>query len=459
MSRAAKALPVSAVLFGGLLAALVLRQPEENQAPRSESAELVERARKTAVGPGGRDDHRDPPPGTISGRVLARGGTPIAGVQVSAFQDLGPRDADLEDLLRRVVDLEEISKMAHPEATTGAGGRYVIGGLENYWYTVRATAHGYTPSEIENVLAPKDGVDLVLEEGSVLEGLVQDTAGRPVGGAVVQAYPELEGAGIFTVILSKARPPVDEAKSDSRGYFRLDRLGGGLCNFLVETPAYQDLTEMNYQINPGANRTKNFTLTPGHVIRGVVRGPDDEPVSGAGVRARPSRDDQRPDPVRFRFEDGSVATDEQGTFLFDTLPESDFTLLVWHADYQSAQFENVRPSAKKIILRLSSGNRLFGIVVDAGNGNPVPGTVVSVSDLAGVRKEGVTDERGMYAVPGLGGRQSVSVLVRAPGYAGAKQRLELRDSRELELDFKLPGGTDNEDPPVRRFRVVYRRET
>ncbi|MBN1441659.1 MAG: carboxypeptidase regulatory-like domain-containing protein [Planctomycetes bacterium] len=383
---------------------------------------------------------------SISGRILARGGAPIAGAEVYAFQDLGSPDADLEETLKSLIELEDqVREMQArsrrgPDAVSGSDGYYQIDGLSPVWYTVRATAGGYSPEEKKWVPAPSENVDLTLAQGGAFEGSVVEAGSRrPIAGAEVSAYVELEDGGLFDVILAKARPPVGKAVSVAEGAFRFTQLGAGLYNFVVRAPGYQEFTEMKFRIYPGENPPKVFELTPGSVIRGIVRGPDDEPVVGAKVKATQIGGGGSPrDQVYITFDDDSVQTDEAGAFLFNTLKGDKYMLIVFHQDYQSVQRKDVQPTGDEIVIKLDRGGELEGIVLDAKTGQGIPGAAVAISDVANLSKETVTDENGEYYLSGLNlDSRHLMVRVKAPGYARDRRKPQISSGRRAREDFEL----------------------
>lgn len=378
---------------------------------------------------------------TISGRVLTSSGEPIAGAEVAALEDLGDPDADIEDTLILLVDLEKkIGDHVHAKTTSGPDGYYEIGGLERTWYTVRAVAKGFSPRERKAVLAPATNVDLSLQEGSVLSGNVVDGGnGAAVAGARVRAYPELENAGLFDVILAKSRPAVGEVLTDSAGQFQLDQLGTGLYNFAVSAPGYQERTLMKVRVSPGPNEPLAFKLDPGAIVRGIVRDPDDAPLAGAKVKlTQVGGVASQRDRVYVSFDDGSVETDQDGVFLFDTLKSGKFMLVVWHRDYQSVQRKDVSPSEEELVIKLSHGGQLEGRIVDGNSGDPVIGATVTINDVSSYRKDALTDENGEYFLGGLNSsRKRLTVHVKAPGYSRDKREVRVPSGRKLREDFEL----------------------
>jgi uncharacterized GH25 family protein len=298
---------------------------------------------------------------SITGRVLATGGKPIPGARVLALQELAAPGADIEEILIEMITIQERTNRVDAETVSADDGTYQLDGLEPRYYTVRAVAQSFAPGEVAEVPAPRQDVDVVLQKGGSVSGIVQDTSGRPITGATIKAYREVDSADVFEIITNKARPAVDTVTSGAGGAFELRTLGTGTFSFLIEAKGYQRGQELKKKIT-GDLRSLNFTLKPGQKIVGIVRGPNDEPVSGARVRANLTGAGAaaRRDQVNISFDDESVLTDDQGNFAFDTLEDGAHMLLCWHADYQTVRRQDVRPSGEEIVLKMGHGGRIRG---------------------------------------------------------------------------------------------------
>jgi protocatechuate 3,4-dioxygenase beta subunit len=375
---------------------------------------------------------------SISGRVLDRGGGGIAGARVTALKELGNPNASLEEALRELVKLPEMTDAVESETLSGEDGSYQLDGLRPEWYTVRAVAAGHAPGEVSEVPAPREQVNVVLDEGGNIGGSVRSEGGAPVAGAEVHAYQDIESQNIFDIILSKSRPAVDIARTDESGQFRFETLGSGVYNFLCKAPGYQIQRVLKKKVAPNMPDGLRIVLEPGLVITGVVQDPDGNPVAGARVRAQPPVTSQPPGhQVNITFEDGSVTTDEQGQFVFDTLESGQHTLLCWHEHYQTARRPGVNPGKDEVVIKLDHGGRVSGIVSD-GNGRPVAGAVVSATDVADLRKDAVSDEAGHYQLAGLAsGPRSLHVTVNAKGFARLRREVKVPQNREVEENFEL----------------------
>ncbi len=373
---------------------------------------------------------------SISGRVLDTGNRGIAGARVLALKNFAPPDADLETVLMELIKLPEITNEVFAETYSAEDGSYQLDGLEVSWFTVRAVAQGYSPGEVKQVPAPREQVDVVLEAGGNVGGLVTDMGARPVQGAKVYAYRETDSQAMFEIILAKSRPPVDTADSDASGRFEFQTLGTGLYNFRVAASGFQPHTESKIHVR--SDSELKFQLKEGLSVTGVVQGPNDEPVGGATIRAqRIGGSATRPEIVNISFDEDGVKSDENGVFVFDTLEDADYNLVAMHDDYQTLRHKGVRPGSGEVRLRMTFGGRIRGFVTDT-SGQPVAGARLVAGDVADNTKEAVTDETGQFVLHGLQtGSRTVSVNVTADGYARVRREVKVPESREVEESFEL----------------------
>jgi protocatechuate 3,4-dioxygenase beta subunit len=125
---------------------------------------------------------------------------------------------------------------------------------------------------------------LVLEPGIDAVGWVVDEQGRPVEGAFVWVRP-FEGPRAPT--FSARSWGRWTATSNAEGRFVLRRLGPGAYTYLVEregyAPAQVPGLELTVADAGGVAELGTITLSPGHVVRGLVYGPERVPIPGARV--------------------------------------------------------------------------------------------------------------------------------------------------------------------------------
>lgn len=404
---------------------------------------------------------------TISGRILDLAGKGIGGARVLALKELGNPEADMEEMLFGLVDLPNMTNAVEAETESDPDGSYQLDGLKPEWYTVRALAAGYTSKEIRDVPAPREKVDLKLPEGTLLTGVVLDAGGSGVANAEIRAFPHVESQNIFDIILSKSRPPLDQVTSDGSGNFQFETLGVGTFNFLITASGYQPEQVTRVPISPEGSEPLRVKVKPGLAITGFVQDPDGNPVTGARVRAQRmgGAAASPPDQVAITFNDGSVETDETGSFNFDSLEDGKHSLLCWHPDFKTMRRQPVFPDkGGDIVIKLTYGGRVTG-VVRAEDGTPVPGARIAASDVADVRKETVTDAEGYYVLPGvLTGRRPVTMTVNAKGYSRARREIRLTKEEEISEDFELQGTsfvhglvTGGNNEPVFGARVMVKK--
>jgi hypothetical protein len=381
---------------------------------------------------------------SITGRVLAKGGGPIAGARVLALRELTMPGASLEETLIGMIGIQEYTgKTAFAaDAITAADGTYSLDGLEVFAYTVRATANSFSPTELTEIPAPRAEVDIYLTKGGDVGGIVKDTSGNPVAGATVSAYSEVDTQDVFKIIMNKARPPVDAGESNGRGAFKLTTLGPGVYNFLIEAKGYQRGESLKVRVTPGQTNNLAFTLKPGETLRGTITGPTGEPVAGVKVRFQLAGTGAAPrrDIINISFDEDKIVTDAQGEFQTDTLEEGTYTLLCWHQDYQTLRKNDVRvgPATEDLQLKLQNGGRIRGTIREVTSGKPIVGARLSASDIADVHKEAVSEEDGSFVLAGLSAQtRPVTINVTADGFARAKHEVKVEDNREVEQDFEM----------------------
>ncbi len=200
---------------------------------------------------------------SVSGRVIDRFGTAIAGARVTAAADTGfPMDLELE---------REFPWLERQRTQTDAEGRFRFERVEPGALQVAVRSAGFAPHQQRGVLVPKADTELeplVLVRGAVLSGVVVDPDGRGVPGArLVRAEIE-DGAGMFFL---GAREP--SAVSGADGRFRIDELACGAWRFLVQSQDHPDLVVEGVAEEPGVEQGGlRWQLAPGATIAGTVTG-------------------------------------------------------------------------------------------------------------------------------------------------------------------------------------------
>jgi protocatechuate 3,4-dioxygenase beta subunit len=200
---------------------------------------------------------------SVSGRVVDRFGTPVAGARVVAGSATGfPLDLDLE---------REFPWLKRQRTETDADGRFALSGVEpgSLQFSVRAA--GFAPFEQRGVGVARAGAELepfVLARGAILTGQVVDPEGRPVAGARILRDEVGDGAGFF---MMGAREAAAETGADGR--FRVDELACGAWRFVVRSEDHPDLAVEGLAEEPGVEQGGlRWQLAPGATIAGTVTG-------------------------------------------------------------------------------------------------------------------------------------------------------------------------------------------
>lgn len=215
----------------------------------------------------------DVSPATVSGRVSRKNdGRGVAGALV-LLTPKGFGDAQGQTP----------GKPALPQyATADATGNWTIKAVRPGRYTLGASATGFLPARIGvvDVAAGRDnpGFDVALEAGGhPLTGVVSDTTGGPIEGALVSVLRMDEGN-----LLSFDRAPAG-ALTDEEGRFAFQVSPGQYTVSAEHVDYVSDNTMTEVADGP---RSVKLALTPGSTISGIVRAhPGGEPVVGAVVVA------------------------------------------------------------------------------------------------------------------------------------------------------------------------------
>lgn len=202
------------------------------------------------------------PARSISGRVLGPSG-PVANATV---------------LLCPARSMGNV--IAHVQ--TAADGRYAIDGLLSGAYQVRAESSRLAPAMRDVVVGNVDeSVDLQLDAGSEVSGLVVGKEHQPIAAAVISASVE---DGEFRTTSATAR-------TDSNGHFHLDALGAGLLYVSASHPDHGSKDAPPARIAFGEKKDLTLMLDATASVEGLVSWEDGTPAVGVTVRAQSSAGD------------------------------------------------------------------------------------------------------------------------------------------------------------------------
>jgi RNA polymerase sigma factor (sigma-70 family) len=197
------------------------------------------------------------PARTISGKVLGPA-SPIPNARV---------------LLRPARSMSNV--IAHVQTT--ADGRYSIEGLLSGAYQLRAESDRLAPAMRDVVVGDSDAgdVDLRLDAGSEVNGVVLGKEHQPIAGAVIAASVE---DGEFRTTSAVTR-------TDSSGRFHLDSLGAGLLYVSASHPDHGSKDAPPARIAFGEKKELTLMLDASASVEGSVAWEDGAPAVGVTVHA------------------------------------------------------------------------------------------------------------------------------------------------------------------------------
>jgi protocatechuate 3,4-dioxygenase beta subunit len=201
-----------------------------------------------------------PPAAPIAGRVVERGGRPVAGALVTAARmRFGGEGA------------------ASAQAVTGADGAFALADLEMGRYQVSARAEGRAPGSVSRVAPGAKDVLIELGPGGRLRGCVRDAAsGAPVAPFTVLVY---EKPGPIERSLQRSRSVIDPS-----GCYALDDLSPGPAAVVVSAPGYGASRERQVDVPEAGEAVADAVLTRGGSVSGqVVDDTDGAPIAGARI--------------------------------------------------------------------------------------------------------------------------------------------------------------------------------
>ncbi|MEN8164241.1 MAG: carboxypeptidase-like regulatory domain-containing protein, partial [Acidobacteriota bacterium] len=328
--------------------------------------------------------------GFITGRITSYQGGPLAGVEIRTLAQ--PSNATGNPWQW------ELQLSSKEPALTDEQGRFHVSDLAPGPWILRASAPGHrvvTKLGIA-VLEGSDGgpIDLKLEKGLQITGVVVDADGKAIPGVNLRASAAT-GAG-------PGRTAVRNATTDEKGVFTLDQFEPGQYSITISTKGYA--SRSHAPVDAGT-RDLRIVLEKGLSISGRVLMPDGGPATNIWVSTRSETGKHEVD-----------QTGEDGTFQIENLPEG---LYLVHASnggafrfgggkdegssMMPATREGVPAGTTNLELRLQAGATIEGRVTDE-NGDPIQRVSVFARTIgeSQTRNElGTTDESGEFRITGL----------------------------------------------------------
>ena len=304
---------------------------------------------------------------------LKAGPTPYLIIEVTPTWTLRGKVIDRQGVGISGVTIRTVGESVRSETISGKRGAFALEGLSRDSESIRllATHRGRFRGRYGAPgwsTAPSTPVELRLDAGFTVDGVVLTEAGSPiVGAAVYVRWPEeIPPTGHDFGELAKTEPPEPLAHSNAAGTFELQNM----VSHTMVTVHHAEYAPSRSIVPSTPNETSrqpahtylSFRLERGVGVSGYVVDSRDRPVDEATVVLHPRVVIAGPRPNR--------QTDSAGEFRFDHLPPTlgNFSVA---KDGHLTEWHRPRRIDKPMRIRLRERGRILGTVVDDTSGEPV----------------------------------------------------------------------------------------
>jgi uncharacterized GH25 family protein len=288
----------------------------------------------------------------LTGLVMAPDRTPVAGATVTLTQG---------GISGRLFVNEALDRSGDRHTETDAEGRYAFTNVEPApQYSIEVTAEGYSRNELGGVAVDATGTQelpaIVLSAGASLSGVVMDTAGNTVPGAVLRLD------GMFSSL--DGTPSVDslEVQSGPDGKYLIPNVAPGNRTLNVRAEGYGNQTKGGLVFRGEEPMTLDVTLEVAEMICGKVISKSGAPVAGAKVLAMSFSNANK------QCRD-TVLTDENGDFCLTRVAAGQYTIAVTADGYRAGHENRVKTGGAGLVIELVEQGMVSGRVI-AGDGAP-----------------------------------------------------------------------------------------
>ncbi|MCB9894316.1 MAG: carboxypeptidase regulatory-like domain-containing protein [Planctomycetes bacterium] len=360
--------------------------------------------------------------GIIEGRVLKKSDkTPIVGATVDLGTVLGGSyDSTVTDADGKY-RFESVPPGMGGNQGPGAG----VGGV-----AVRATAPGFAIASRDLRVQSgqtRSGIDLLLDDGCSVTGIVTDNKSNPIAGARVYFNDNQFLQGAELVVGIKIAERAVSTTTDEQGRFTLASLPPGDVTITASADGFAN-NNAKLVLVVGTPAETTIVLEPAGLIEGTVTNQRGEPVEGVpiavydasspeqlGLIMKSFFGEELPDRGESTMFPASIRTDAEGHYLADGLKAGEYILLANSRDYEkyvSPKLEVKTGQTTVHDFSLQVGGTIFGRVYDE-NSQPVAGapiTCASISSEAFRIRTAYTDAGGNYEITGLSAATYTVVL-------------------------------------------------
>ncbi len=262
------------------------------------------------------------------------------------------------------------------QKTTANDGSFSFDGVPSGRFKIEVLAQGYAPLTLQAEEISRPGKDypleLVVQKGKPLTGMVVDEEGRPVPKARVYLLALPQNQWWFN-----EEPPLPDGEpattTDAEGHFVVQ---GWIENASLVLGATADGFGKSYGDSAKPGVPTVIRLPRHYVVQGTLKDGHGKPVAKAKLQL--SRQVKKE--FGFSQEASAVSTDEQGLFQFDPQPSDTWTLDVTSPLGQLQQTIELGAKTEPLALVLKTQNPLNILVVDEAE-HPVPKVNVSLEPM------------------------------------------------------------------------------
>lgn len=356
----------------------------------------------------------------LTGRVIASDGTPLekAGVRVTIESD---------------TDFDFVG------GTTDAEGSFDLRGIAPGDVSLQVDHEDHLESTLElGALADgevREGLELRLESGAALTGVVRWPDGEPVEDAWVQVHQERPGEGFGD--------DTTTVRTDELGRFRVAGLRDAACTVRARARRSRDEPYWRAALEGARPSGKEMILVlqSGGSVAGRVQDDTGAPVARFRVSVHEPGDEDHPFAFRGR---GPTVSDgfrsEDGTFVLEGVPDGEWVARATAPGHGASPVVPVSvPASRDVTLVVPREATLYGVVLGP-DGGPEPDARVSAEqeDWSFLNENGArTEADGSYELALAPGTYEVSAQAagRAPSPPAT---IDLGPAERRELELRLP---------------------
>jgi carboxypeptidase family protein len=297
------------------------------------------------------------PGAAVAGRVVDRGGKPVAGAKVAS--------ADAAQLFSFAA--------AKSAVTSDKDGKFVIPALPAGTFRLTATHQSHAPATTPPLTLDgtngRDDVTITMDDGGRIAGRVVDKGGAPVASATVRVVTPAEG---MTAVWEGTR----QAYADDQGRFEVTGLPRRKLDLVAQhETGSSPRVSVDLAARPAATDV-TLTLEITGTIAGTVVTPGGEPIAGAQVMAMVDLTGKSEELANFRLRGPAFDTaDGAGRFEIHGLPDGAYRLRAsraeasWDAMYLRPGIL-VHAGDQAVRLELASDGHVVGKVLFADGTAP-----------------------------------------------------------------------------------------